>query len=127
MQEDEDGDEDLVWNLACPVAGHTKCNWSQEGFENDCLCGANARVSAQVRTIIHTCTGICICTKSDHYPYFAWNPDCPVLGHSHVVNSVAFSPDGNRVVSGSDDTSVKIWDVATGALVSSFVVLRGVW
>ena len=54
-----------------------------------------------------------------------WNPECPVAGHSGV-NSVAFSPDGSRVVSGSDDTFVKIWDVATGALVSSFVGLLGV-
>ena len=48
-------------------------------------------------------------------------------GHSDRVYSVDFSPDGNRVVSGSDDTFVKIWDVATGALVSSFVGLRGGW
>ena len=50
-----------------------------------------------------------------------------LTGHSDRVYSVDFSPDGNRVVSGSDDTFVKIWDVATGALVSSFVGLRGGW
>jgi len=55
-----------------------------------------------------------------------WNPECPVVGHTDEVNLVAFSPDGNRVVSGSGDTFVKIWDVATGALVSSFVGVRGV-
>ena len=44
-----------------------------------------------------------------------------LTGHSGGVWSVAFSPNGNRVASGSDDNLVKIWDTATGALVSSFV------
>jgi len=47
-----------------------------------------------------------------------WNPECPVAQHTGWVNSVDFSPDGKHVVSGSDDTLAKIWDVATGALVS---------
>jgi len=126
MQEDEDGDEELVWNPECPAAGHTKCKGSQEGFENDYLCGANARFSAQVCTIGHTCTGSCICTKSDRYPYLVRNPDCPVAGHSHPVLSVAFSPDGNHFVSASDNL-VKIWDTKTGAEVRIFVGLCGVW
>jgi len=40
------------------------------------------------------------------------------------VNSVAISPDGKLIVSGGDDSRVKIWDVATGANVSSFVQVR---
>ena len=50
-----------------------------------------------------------------------------LTGHSGWVMSVAFSRDGTRIVSGSSDTFVKIWDVATGALVSSSVGLRGAW
>ncbi|EDR10450.1 mycorrhiza-induced NACHT/WD-repeat protein [Laccaria bicolor S238N-H82] len=36
-------------------------------------------------------------------------------GHMKAVNSVAFSTDGTRIVSGSYDKSVRVWDVSTGA------------
>ena len=35
-------------------------------------------------------------------------------GHSHWVNSVAYSPDGTKIISGSFDGIIKIWDVNTG-------------
>jgi WD40 repeat protein len=38
----------------------------------------------------------------------------PQLGHSDQVNSVAFSPDGKTLVSGSVDGTIKLWDIATG-------------
>jgi len=34
-------------------------------------------------------------------------------GHSGPVFGVAFSPDGNRIVSGSLDETVKVWDIAS--------------
>ena len=42
-----------------------------------------------------------------------------MAGHSGTVNSIAISPDGKRVVSGSDDNLVKTWNAETGAEVSS--------
>jgi WD40 repeat protein len=36
-------------------------------------------------------------------------------GHSNVVTSVCFSRDGTRIVSGSYDKTVRIWNAVTGA------------
>jgi WD40 repeat protein len=33
--------------------------------------------------------------------------------HSGDINSVAFSPDGKTIVSGSDDKTIKVWDAGT--------------
>ncbi|CAE6387023.1 unnamed protein product, partial [Rhizoctonia solani] len=38
----------------------------------------------------------------------------PFKGHTNSVNSVQFSPDGTRVVSGSDDNTIRVWDVGHG-------------
>ena len=46
-------------------------------------------------------------------------------GHSDPVYSVAWSPDGSRLASGSGDSTVHVWDGATGAQLLEFHLLPG--
>ncbi|MFN6099353.1 MAG: protein kinase domain-containing protein, partial [Dolichospermum sp.] len=42
-----------------------------------------------------------------------------LTGHSYSVNSVAYSPDGQTVASGSWDKTIKLWNVKTGNLLQT--------
>jgi WD40 repeat protein len=50
---------------------------------------------------------------------FASTKECPfrlvLSGHSGLVKSAVFSPDGSRVVTASDDNTARLWDPQTGA------------
>ena len=49
---------------------------------------------------------------------------CTLTGHSGSVYSVAYSPDGKHLVSGSYDNTVKVWDAQTGKEVSVLLCHR---
>jgi WD40 repeat protein len=42
----------------------------------------------------------------------------PSEGHTDRVSSIAFSPDGKYVISGSDDKTICVWDAKEGNIVS---------
>ena len=44
-------------------------------------------------------------------------PPMEWTGHSRPISSVIYSPNGARVVTGSDDGTIRIWDTETGATV----------
>ena len=54
-------------------------------------------------------------------PCLVHEQECTLTGHSGPVYSVAYSPDGKHIVSGSGDKTVKIWDSTTGKEVSVLV------
>ncbi|WP_253182189.1 WD40 repeat domain-containing protein, partial [Candidatus Marithrix sp. Canyon 246] len=52
-------------------------------------------------------------------PLLSFPPAERLVGHTWSVNAVAYSPDGSRIVSGSSDETLKIWDANSGKLLSS--------
>jgi WD40 repeat protein len=52
-------------------------------------------------------------TYSIHFLFFFSSKDGQVV-------AVAFAPDGTKIVSGSHDRNVKVWDVSTGNCVWTF-------
>ncbi len=55
-------------------------------------------------------------------PPAKWRTVAELQGHTGTVQSVAFSPDGKLVVTGSEDKTARIWEAATGKEVAK---LRG--
>ena len=55
-----------------------------------------------LRTQVLTCEG------------WDFRQECTMTGFDSFVSSVAYSPDGKHIVSGSGDTTVTIWDSQTG-------------
>ena len=47
------------------------------------------------------------------------DPSAFYIHQASPVNSVAFSPDGTRIVSGSKDHSIKLWDAQSGKLLQT--------
>jgi hypothetical protein len=48
-----------------------------------------------------------------------WQPVRTLTGHTDWVTSVAFSPDGRLLASGSFDKTIELWEVATGSEVDT--------
>ena len=44
-----------------------------------------------------------------------------LLPHITNIDSIAFSPDGKILASGSEDKIIRLWDVATGTLKQTFI------
>ena len=59
----------------------------------------------------------------DRYPRYedgrCDNSLLTLKGHTKLINDVKFSPDGTKIVTGSDDKTAKIWDVNTSNLLKT--------
>ncbi|CCI39087.1 WD40 repeat domain-containing protein [Microcystis aeruginosa] len=44
-----------------------------------------------------------------------------LTGHSSIVKEIAITPDGTKIISGSRDSSIKIWNLSTGKCLHTFI------
>ena len=63
----------------------------------------------------------CVSAEAQAHPTIAWMHGW----HQGSITAVAFSPDGSRLLSGSDDNRAILWSVATGAILDSFTAHNG--
>ncbi|KAJ3124884.1 POC1 centriolar protein A [Nowakowskiella sp. JEL0407] len=82
------------------------------------ICGQFATpISASALQVYWTAILFSPAKSSFHQTYFKTRP--PGSGHRNAVRSVAISKDGNSIVSGSEDHSIKVWDAKTGEEIRS--------
>ena len=43
-----------------------------------------------------------------------------LAGHTDVVSDAAFGPEGERILTGSNDNTARIWDARSGATIQEF-------
>jgi len=132
-------EERVCWQV-CALSGHTSgvlsAVFSPDSKQvvsgaADCLLKIwDAETGAEVRNFFNCrdSGGIICLFQGGALSAWCWGESdvmmfwqvCTLTGHTGQVRSVMFSPDGKRIVSGSEDNLVKIWDAATGAEVSSY-------
>ena len=81
-------------------------------------------INALAWSPLPSANGYTLASASDDKSILLWSPlisdfpirPSPFLGHSNYVTSLAFSPKGNLLVSGSYDEAVFVWDVRSGSI-----------
>ena len=53
-----------------------------------------------------------------HWPFFILRPK--VIEHKRIVSFAEFSKDGRKVLTAANDSTAKLWDAGTGALLTTF-------
>ena len=126
-------------DLASPArrcfAFHTKGAWHDIGFRPVMLIDPDKPPNITTRTPAESATPEPISTsetetKTDEAnkpPKISWKLRHTLEGHTDEVRSVAFHPKGLMVVSGSLDSTIRVWEVESGKQVQAIQQSGGVY
>jgi WD40 repeat protein len=70
--------------------------------------------------LLLACVGLVFAAERVNAEEVITEPIRTFSGHTSWVLSVAFSPDGGKVLTGGGDSTAKLWDVSTGACIRTF-------
>ncbi len=93
--------------------------------ETDLVCVLESNNKVRVESVAFSPDGRYAVSARD-LSLSLWQVDSGIIqarlgrGHTFWINSVAFSPDGRFLLTGSKDTTICLWDVATGKPVRKF-------
>jgi WD40 repeat protein/tetratricopeptide (TPR) repeat protein len=77
---------------------------------------------ARVHEVLNSCPNDLRGWEWNWLNYISDQPATTLYGHKEGVGSIALSPDGKKIVSGSWDGTIRLWDLATGV---QLAILRG--
>ena len=98
---------------------HCKCIWTKPitlgGIFNGQFCQDLERYNGRAGTAARRMVGFVASVNAQAMAKQRGpEQECTLTGHSDYVQSMAYSPDGRHIVSGSGDRTVKIWDAQGG-------------
>jgi WD40 repeat protein len=107
-----------LWDVASreqqsTLQGHTDAVWSV-AFSPD----GQSLASASCGAFDEEQSGRCVQGEIILWDVASGARQATLQGHTDLVTSVAFSPDGQTLASGSHDDSIILWDVASGKPIS---------
>ncbi|MFC1761687.1 LamG-like jellyroll fold domain-containing protein, partial [Planctomycetota bacterium] len=88
-------------------------------FTGDELLALEGKLGTKVNSIAFNAEGTRLVTSRFHWwSVHVWDASTgkelkKLSGHSDLISSVVFTPDGKRIISGGYDATVRIWDAST--------------
>ncbi|MDZ8054630.1 MAG: protein kinase domain-containing protein [Aulosira sp. ZfuVER01] len=99
--------------VALQKASRQNINWKTRFLVGAAITLVGTQIYGYVRYSLFPTNPISIIASKDSDVFLQKT----LIGHSSSVNSVAFSPDGKTLAIGSDDKTIKLWNLETGELI----------
>ncbi|KAG2739959.1 WD40 repeat-like protein, partial [Suillus brevipes Sb2] len=79
-----------------------------------CICDTPSDVLVQARGVAHDDTTMASASTKAASTKSILKPSITLKGHEDVIRSISYFPDGQRMISGSQDKTTRQWDVKAG-------------